>query len=164
MHAQLKKYLNRMPASLVNIQLYLLFVREFADGSQLFTILPQVVARICHPNRTIYDLLTRIVARAVSAFPQQGLWTILAVVKSSSKDRASRGIYCLHKITVRLNENLMFAVILNQVGPQQEAFFRDAQYDNPGAEILRRNASALCVTHRRQDFQNQFGTEFRVQP
>lgn len=33
MHAQLKKYLNRMPASLVNIQLYLLFVREFADGS-----------------------------------------------------------------------------------------------------------------------------------
>lgn len=108
-----------------------------------------MVARICHPNRTIYDLLTRIVARAVSAFPQQGLWTILAVVKSSSKDRASRGIYCLHKITVRLNENLMLAVILNQVGPQQEAFFRDAQYDNPGSEILRRNASALCVTHRR---------------
>ncbi|KAJ9198046.1 hypothetical protein DTO164E3_5302 [Paecilomyces variotii] len=81
MHTQLKKYLNRMPAVL------------------LFTILPQVVARICHSNPTVYDLLTKIVVKAVNAFPQQGLWTVLAVVKSSSKDRASRGITCLQKIT-----------------------------------------------------------------
>ncbi|KAL2832369.1 hypothetical protein BDW59DRAFT_104134 [Aspergillus cavernicola] len=81
MHSQLKKYINRMPAAL------------------LFTILPQVVARICHPNPTVYSLLTRIVAKAVNAFPQQGLWTVLAVVKSSSKDRASRGFTCLQKIT-----------------------------------------------------------------
>ncbi|GIK07921.1 serine/threonine-protein kinase M1 [Aspergillus viridinutans] len=81
MHSQLKKYLNRMPAAL------------------LFTILPQVVARICHPHATVYELLSRIVAKVVNAFPQQGLWTVLAVVKSSSKDRASRGINCLHKIT-----------------------------------------------------------------
>ncbi|GLA55219.1 serine/threonine-protein kinase M1 [Aspergillus niger] len=76
-----EKYVNRIPAAL------------------LFTILPQVVARICHPNTTVYDLLTKIVARAVNSFPQQGLWTVLAVVKSSSKDRASRGISCLQKIT-----------------------------------------------------------------
>ncbi|KAI2888820.1 hypothetical protein CBS63078_10365 [Aspergillus niger] len=81
MHTQLRKYVNRIPAAL------------------LFTILPQVVARICHPNTTVYDLLTKIVARAVNSFPQQGLWTVLAVVKSSSKDRASRGISCLQKIT-----------------------------------------------------------------
>lgn len=62
-----------------------------------------MVARICHPNNTVYDLLTRIVAKAVSAFPQQGLWTVLAVAKSSSKDRASRGHACLHKITVCLH-------------------------------------------------------------
>ncbi|KAE8348829.1 protein kinase [Aspergillus coremiiformis] len=81
MHSQLKKYVNRMP------------------GALLFTILPQVVARICHPNATVYDLLTKIVAKAVNLFPQQGLWIVLAVVKSSSKDRASRGINCLQKIT-----------------------------------------------------------------
>ncbi|EAU37733.1 hypothetical protein ATEG_02771 [Aspergillus terreus NIH2624] len=81
MHSQLKKYVNRMPAAL------------------LFTILSQVVARICHPNATVYDLLTKIVAKAVNFFPQQGLWTVLAVVKSSSKDRASRGMNCLQKIT-----------------------------------------------------------------
>ncbi|KAL4785846.1 hypothetical protein BJX76DRAFT_366638 [Aspergillus varians] len=81
MHSQLKKYVNRMPPAL------------------LFTILPQVVARICHQNPTVYNLLTRIVAKAVNAFPQQGLWTVLAVVKSSSTDRASRGFTCLQKIT-----------------------------------------------------------------
>ncbi|KAJ5681529.1 uncharacterized protein N7477_001469 [Penicillium maclennaniae] len=82
MHAQLKKYISsRLQAAL------------------LFTILPQVVARICHPNSTVYDLLTRIVAKAVHSFPQQGLWTVLAVVKSSNKDRASRGYTCLQKIT-----------------------------------------------------------------
>ncbi|KAL4877252.1 hypothetical protein BJY04DRAFT_230764 [Aspergillus karnatakaensis] len=81
MHAQVKKYINRIPAA------------------SFFTILPQLVARICHPNPTVYTLLTKIVTKAVSAFPQQGLWTVLAVVKSSSKDRASRGFTCLQKIT-----------------------------------------------------------------
>ncbi|CAG8024016.1 unnamed protein product [Penicillium olsonii] len=81
MHLQLKKFIDkRLQAAL------------------LFTILPQVVARICHPNTTVYDLLTRIVAKAVNSFPQQGLWTVLAVVKSSNKERASRGFTCLQKI------------------------------------------------------------------
>ncbi|KAJ5763195.1 hypothetical protein N7533_001876 [Penicillium manginii] len=82
MHAQLRKYISsRLQPAL------------------LFTILPQVVARICHPNSTVHDLLTRIVVKAVHCFPQQGLWTVLAVVKSSNKDRASRGYTCLKKIT-----------------------------------------------------------------
>ncbi|EAA61621.1 hypothetical protein AN6975.2 [Aspergillus nidulans FGSC A4] len=73
---------------------------------QLFTILPQVVARICHPNPTVYNLLTKIVAKVVNAFPQQGLWTVLAVAKSSSADRASRGLTCLDKITTMLTPTL----------------------------------------------------------
>jgi serine/threonine-protein kinase ATR len=86
MHAQLRKYISsRLQPAL------------------LFTILPQVVARICHPNSTVHDLLTRIVVKAVHCFPQQGLWTVLAVVKSSNKDRASRGYTCLKKITVSPN-------------------------------------------------------------
>lgn len=40
------------------------------------------------------------IVKTVAAFPQQGLWTVLAVLKSSSKDRASRGIAILQKITV----------------------------------------------------------------
>ncbi|QSS66872.1 phosphatidyl inositol 3-kinase [Histoplasma capsulatum] len=81
MHTQLRKYFNRIPAAL------------------LFTILPQVVARICHSNSTVYNILTQIVVKTANSFPQQALWTVLAVLKSSSKDRASRGMSCLQKIT-----------------------------------------------------------------
>lgn len=58
-----------------------------------------MVARICHRNNTVYDLLTRMVTKAVQSFPQQGLWTVLAVVKSSNKDRALKGQACISKIT-----------------------------------------------------------------
>ncbi|OKL62432.1 hypothetical protein UA08_02676 [Talaromyces atroroseus] len=81
MHSQLKKYLNRIPPEV------------------LFTVLSQVVARICNVNATVHDLLAKIVIKTVTHFPRQGLWTVLALVKSSSKDRASRGIACLQKIS-----------------------------------------------------------------
>ncbi|ODH48741.1 hypothetical protein GX48_05176 [Paracoccidioides brasiliensis] len=81
MHTQLRKYFNRIPAAL------------------LFTILPQVVARICHSNSTVYSILTQVVVKTANSFPQQALWTVLAVLKSSSRDRASRGMSCLQKIT-----------------------------------------------------------------
>jgi serine/threonine-protein kinase ATR len=45
----------------------------------------------------------QIVVRTVSAFPRQGLWTVLATLKSSSKERAARGIACIQKITVLLD-------------------------------------------------------------
>ncbi|KGO59126.1 PIK-related kinase, FATC [Penicillium expansum] len=90
--AQRKKSLDEMHAQLKK------FIDKRLQAALLFTILPQVVARICHPNITVYDLLTRIVAKAVHNFPQQGLWTVLAVVKSSNKERAKRGYNCLQKI------------------------------------------------------------------
>ncbi|EFR05531.1 kinase rad3 [Nannizzia gypsea CBS 118893] len=80
MHSQLKKYTSRISPAL------------------LFTILPQVVARICQSNTTVYNTLTSMIVKPVVAFPQQGLWTVLALRKSSSKDRLSRGITILQKI------------------------------------------------------------------
>jgi serine/threonine-protein kinase ATR len=79
-NAQMKKYTERMHASV------------------LYTILPQVVARICNPNPVVYSILSTMVVRVVKAFPQQALWTLLAVVKSQSKDRAARGVTLIQKI------------------------------------------------------------------
>ncbi|PGG99288.1 Atypical/PIKK/ATR protein kinase [Polytolypa hystricis UAMH7299] len=81
MNTQLRKYIHRIPAAV------------------LFTILPQIVARICHSNSAVYNILTGIVVKTATAFPQQALWTVLAMLKSSSKDRASRGMSCIQKIT-----------------------------------------------------------------
>ncbi|KAL8641328.1 MAG: hypothetical protein Q9228_001843 [Teloschistes exilis] len=79
-NAQVKKYCDRLPP----------FV--------FYTALSQIVARIVHPNPTVHPLLVAIVAKVVGYHPQQALWTMLAVVKSSSKNRALRGRQCLDRI------------------------------------------------------------------
>ena len=79
-HAQLKKYIDRLPA----------FV--------FYTALSQIVARICHANQAVYANLVDIIVKVVGQHPQQALWTLLAVLESSSKDRAHRGFSCLGKL------------------------------------------------------------------
>ncbi|KAL9130247.1 MAG: hypothetical protein Q9217_001540 [Psora testacea] len=79
-NAQIKKYIDRLPA----------FV--------FYTALPQIVARLCHPNQAVYNLLVDIVAKVVLQHAPQALWTLLAMVKSSSKDRANRGVSCMTRV------------------------------------------------------------------
>lgn len=77
------------------------YIQKYVDRIQaavLYTILPQVVARICHTNPAVYAILVHIVVKVVRAFPNQSLWTLLAVAKSQSKDRASRGLTIISKV------------------------------------------------------------------
>jgi len=78
--SQIKKYIDRLPS----------FV--------FYTAFAQIVARICHTNQTIYGHLVDIIAKVVATHPQQALWTLLAVVKSSAKERSHRGAACMTKI------------------------------------------------------------------
>ena len=76
-------------------------VKKYVDRLQpvmLYTILSQVVARIGHSNKTVTEILIGIVVRVLKAFPQQAIWTVLALAKSSSKDRATRGLMILSKV------------------------------------------------------------------
>jgi serine/threonine-protein kinase ATR len=76
-------------------------VKKYVDRLQpvmLYTILSQVVARIGHSNKTVTEILIAIVVRVLKAFPQQAIWTVLALAKSSSKDRATRGLTILSKV------------------------------------------------------------------
>lgn len=77
---QIKKYMDRLQPAL------------------LYTILPQVVARICHKNKTVSDILGGIVVKVVKTFPQQAYWALLAVVESQQKDRAVKGLALVNKI------------------------------------------------------------------
>lgn len=80
LNGQMRKYIDRLPPFI------------------WYTALSQIVARICHTNKTVYGLLVDIVTKVVIGHPQQALWTLLAMVKSSSKDRAERGNTCLGNI------------------------------------------------------------------
>ena len=79
-NSQVKKYIDRLPP----------FV--------FYTAFAQIVARICHSNQTIYASLVDIIAKVVITHPQQALWTLLALIKSSAKERAHRGAACMTKI------------------------------------------------------------------
>ncbi|MCJ1394432.1 serine/threonine-protein kinase M1 [Xylographa bjoerkii] len=79
-NAQVKKYIDRLPP----------FV--------FYTAFAQIVARICHSNQSIQAMLIEIVAKVVTTHPQQALWTLLAMLKSSSKERSHRGVLCMTKI------------------------------------------------------------------
>lgn len=76
-HSRFTKYVQKMPAFL------------------FYTALPQIVARIAHPNTEVYKYLQQIIVKVVSAHPQQALWSLLAVCSSTQSDRKNRGISIL---------------------------------------------------------------------
>ena len=79
-NSQVRKYIDRLPA----------FV--------FYTAMSQLVARICHPSQAVFSLIVEMVAKVVCQHTPQALWTLLAVVKSSSPGRAKRGVSCLTRV------------------------------------------------------------------
>lgn len=86
-NAQIKKYVDRLPP----------FV--------WYTAFSQLVARICQTNETISGLLIEIITKVVISHTAQAAWTLLALLKSSSKDRAGRGRACQTNILNSLKKN-----------------------------------------------------------
>lgn len=77
------------------------YVKKYVERLQpvaLYTILPQLVARICHANPQVHDILQGMIAKVVQSFPQQALWTLMAVTKSVDKMRAQRGLALISKV------------------------------------------------------------------
>ena len=75
--SQMKKYIDRLPAF------------------TFYTAFAQIVARICHVNPQIYASLSEVIAKVVVTHPQQALWPLLAMMKSSTKERSIRGAACM---------------------------------------------------------------------
>lgn len=51
------------------------------------TVLPQLVSRICHQNEEIVRLVKLIITSVLRQYPQQGLWIMAAVSKSTVPSR-----------------------------------------------------------------------------
>lgn len=83
MNKQVKKYGEKVPTYLY------------------YTALNQMLTRISHKDTKVYEILAGIIIRVIAAHPQQGLWPLLAVVKSSKPDRVNRGGYVLSKLKER---------------------------------------------------------------
>lgn len=55
-----------------------------------FTAFSQLVSRICHPSVEVWSILKTILVKLIISFPQQSLWMILSVYKSSYPSRVRR--------------------------------------------------------------------------
>lgn len=55
-----------------------------------FTAFSQLISRICHPSSEVLGTLKTIIIKLILAFPQQSLWMILSVFKSSYTSRVRR--------------------------------------------------------------------------
>lgn len=74
LHSSLDKWISRLPAYL------------------FYTALPQIVARIAHPNKDAFSKLADIIVKVVDAHPRQALWSLFGVMTTKQKsERQARG-------------------------------------------------------------------------
>lgn len=57
---------------------------------QFLTAMPQLISRISHPNSKVQEVLEAIIVTVLGLYPQQSLWHLMAVAKSSHKGRVQR--------------------------------------------------------------------------
>jgi len=67
-----------------------------------FTALPQLMSRIIHSNEKVYTQIQNIIVKVVMTYPQQSMWSLMAVTKSTSKERSQRG----QRVLAQLRESL----------------------------------------------------------
>ncbi|KOS20730.1 Protein kinase rad3 [Escovopsis weberi] len=85
LHAFLDKYILRLPAYI------------------FYTALPQIVARIAHPNADVLERLVHIIVKVVETHPRQALWSMIGVMTMATttkqaSDRKERGTEILKKL------------------------------------------------------------------
>ncbi|KAL6522518.1 hypothetical protein OROMI_031476 [Orobanche minor] len=78
---------------------------------QWLAVLPQLVSRICHQNEETVRLLKHIITSVLQQYPQQALWTMAAVTKStvySRRDAAAEIIQAAKRGSSQEGSNSMF--------------------------------------------------------
>uniref|UniRef100_A0A8C9T6S1 Serine/threonine-protein kinase ATR n=1 Tax=Scleropages formosus TaxID=113540 RepID=A0A8C9T6S1_SCLFO len=72
---------------------------------QFLTAFSQLISRMCHSNDEVFAVLLQIIAKVFLAYPQQAMWMMTAVSKSSYPTRANRCKEILNK-AISLKETL----------------------------------------------------------
>lgn len=89
LHSFLDKYIMRLPAYI------------------FYTALPQIVARISHPNVSVFERLTHIIVKVIEAHPRQALWSLIGIMTSKQmserRNRGSQVLLALKSITKKVD-------------------------------------------------------------
>ncbi|XP_075094243.1 serine/threonine-protein kinase ATR-like isoform X1 [Nicotiana tabacum] len=71
---------------------------------QWLTVLPQLVSRICHQNEEIVRLVKYIITSVLQIYPQQALWMMAAVTKSTVPSRREAAAEIINAARRKSNE------------------------------------------------------------
>ena len=70
---------------------------------QFAVAIPQLVSRICHKNPKVHQVIECIIQGVLGLYPQQTLWNLMSVSKSTVKARADRIASVFSKLKVILS-------------------------------------------------------------
>jgi serine/threonine-protein kinase ATR len=65
-----------------------------------YTAFPQIITRISHLNKSVWEVLQLIILKVAGQYPRQTLWSLLAVLHSTQDERRTRGAAILKKLAV----------------------------------------------------------------
>lgn len=97
---------------------------------QWFAVLPQLVARIVHKNEAVWQVLLEIIVAVVVAYPQQGVWALIAGSHSKDKRRKQR-----------------YERIMERISSVPERAYRDVVPIIEAAERVSTELLHLCEFH-----------------
>ncbi|KAF2019578.1 hypothetical protein BU24DRAFT_419179 [Aaosphaeria arxii CBS 175.79] len=63
-----------------------------------YTAFPQIITRISHPNKAVWEVLQTLIVSVASQYPQQALWSLMAVTRATQDDRRARGMAAIQKL------------------------------------------------------------------
>lgn len=98
-----KELHHRRKTQLDSLHKYLLKGIQRLPAYIFYTTLPQLVARIAHPNVQVFHILEEIIIRVVEAHPKQALWSLFPLMTSrqASSERRARGQQILQKLKAK---------------------------------------------------------------
>lgn len=87
-HSRFTKYVAKIPAYM------------------FYTALPQILSRIAHSSTEVSKIITNMIVKVITAFPQQTLWNLLAVCTSNQADRKNRGMVVLQALQKKTDKKV----------------------------------------------------------
>jgi serine/threonine-protein kinase ATR len=68
-------------------------MKKMADrlpAYQFYSAFPQIISRICHENTAVFGVIEQIILSTLCTYPEQSLWHLVSVYKSTYPTRSSR--------------------------------------------------------------------------
>lgn len=99
-----------------------------------YTAFSQLISRICHPSQDVFNVLKTILVQLMLAYPQQSLWFLLPMLKSSHAQRVKRCQEILRDPRIKKLEPLIrdfnwlvdkFITLATVKGPPNKMSLRD---------------------------------------